>query len=95
MVDDITQVGQVVSSRAGRDKDRFFVVCKVENSIAAVADGKLRKVEKPKRKNLKHLITHPEILVDIARKISEGEKITNSEIRRALANLEMMKNSEL
>ena len=95
MVNNIAQVGQVVSSRAGRDKETFFVVCKVENSIAEVADGKLRKVEKPKKKNLKHLIIYSEIITDIARKFSEGEKVTNTEIRRALADLEMMKNSEL
>ena len=47
--------GSVVKSQAGHDKGRFYVVVKVEGTCAYIADGKLRKLEKPKRKNLKHL----------------------------------------
>lgn len=47
--------GQVVISTAGRDKNNLFVVVSVEGSFALVVDGKIRKMERPKRKNIKHL----------------------------------------
>ena len=40
-------IGSVVLANAGRDKGRYFV--------AYIADGKERKLEKPKRKNIKHI----------------------------------------
>ncbi len=47
--------GSAVRSRAGRDKGRFFAVLAVQDGAALVADGDLRKLDKPKRKNLRHL----------------------------------------
>lgn len=44
-----------VCSKAGRDKGRFFAVLSIEADFAYIADGDLRKIEKPKRKKLKHL----------------------------------------
>ena len=50
-------VGQVVISGAGRDKSRYLVVIETEPGYVYVADGKLRKMETPKRKNIKHLFS--------------------------------------
>ncbi len=49
------QVGSVVCSKAGRDKGRFFAVLSLDGDCAEVANGELRKIAAPKRKNLKHL----------------------------------------
>lgn len=49
------QRGQIVYSKAGRDKGCFLVVLKVEGNRCAVADGKKRRVESPKLKSIKHL----------------------------------------
>lgn len=47
------QIGQVVRSKAGRDKGRVFVVVgKFDDQHVLVADGDLRKIEKPKKKSL-------------------------------------------
>ncbi len=51
----IITVGSVVRAKAGRDKDMFFVVVKTEEGFAYIADGKRRKIEAPKKKNLIHL----------------------------------------
>lgn len=48
--------GMIVNSDAGHDKNRFYVVVKVDSEYAYIADGKRRKLEKPKRKNFCHLI---------------------------------------
>ena len=47
--------GSVVKSLAGRDQDRLFVAVAATDRCVFIADGKERKLEKPKRKNIKHI----------------------------------------
>lgn len=47
--------GMVVKSAAGHDKDSFYVIVDIIDGYAYIADGNLRKLEKPKKKNAKHL----------------------------------------
>ncbi|MCM1328893.1 MAG: KOW domain-containing RNA-binding protein [Ruminococcus sp.] len=47
--------GMIVKSKAGHDKGRFMVITALEGDFAFLADGKERKLEKPKKKRLKHL----------------------------------------
>lgn len=49
------KAGQIVKSVAGRDKNSFYVVMQAAGAEAYIADGKLRKLSKPKRKNVKHI----------------------------------------
>jgi ribosomal protein L14E/L6E/L27E len=49
------KVGTVVISAAGHDKGNMFVAVKLEGDFAFIADGLIRKLEKPKRKRIKHL----------------------------------------
>lgn len=49
------QTGSVVRAAAGRDRDSFFVVTACEKGYCLIADGKSRKLEAPKRKNIRHL----------------------------------------
>lgn len=51
----ILTVGSVVRAKAGRDKDKFFVVVKTHEGFAYICDGKRRKLENPKKKNVIHL----------------------------------------
>ena len=48
-------VGTVVKAKAGRDKDGFFVVVKIDEGFAYICDGKRRRIENPKKKNVIHL----------------------------------------
>ncbi|WBY64221.1 MAG: RNA-binding protein [Thermocaproicibacter melissae] len=73
--------GRVVRSRAGRDGNGFFVVLRSEGRSAVICDGRRRKLEHPKRKNLKHLAATGTVL-------SEDQMKTNREIRRALAQFQ-------
>lgn len=47
--------GTIVYSKAGRDKGNMFLVIKTEDRFCYIADGDMRKVEKPKKKKLIHL----------------------------------------
>jgi len=80
--------GELVMSCAGRDKGRFMIVLKViDDQYVYVADGKLRKVERPKKKKLKHLKVQNKISDFIREKLMNGRKVYNEEIRRALEEL--------
>lgn len=49
------KIGSIVRSLAGRDKGAWFLVVDMRDGYAYVADGRLRKKEKTKKKKLKHL----------------------------------------
>lgn len=81
-------IGDIVLSRAGRDKDRHFVVMSVDGIFAMVCDGDLRKADKPKRKKLKHLKKTDGYSQYIKDKLLEEIKVTNTELRRAISEFE-------
>lgn len=80
-------VGQIVISRAGRDAGRKFVVVRVIDDLyVEICDGDLRKVEKPKKKKIKHLNITDDMAEGLAEKLKSGDRITNAEIRNALVD---------
>lgn len=80
------RLGQLVYSKAGRDKGKvFLVVSIVGDSFVYLADGEMRRLEKPKKKNIKHLHNTGIIAEPIARKLAKGGSVSNSEIKLAIA----------
>lgn len=69
--------GTVVRSRMGRDKGLFLVVLAVQGNEVLLCDGKLRPLERLKRKNLRHIAVTSSVLPDHSLK-------TNREIRKSL-----------
>lgn len=47
--------GLLATSKAGHDKDSVYVIVKEDGDFVYIADGEGRTVEKPKRKNKKHI----------------------------------------
>ena len=75
----------IVKSIAGRDKGKYFFVLAVEDEFFLLADGKIRRIENPKRKKRKHTVFVERSDCRIAEKLRSEEKVTNSELRRTLA----------
>ena len=75
----------IVISRNGRDEGKRFLVIGSDGEYSLLADGKGRRIEKPKRKKNKHLLREDRINDNTAAKLTAGEKMTNNEVRRALA----------
>lgn len=48
-------MNQLVVSLAGHDKDSVYAVVAEEGSMVLLADGRTRTLEKPKKKNQKHI----------------------------------------
>ena len=75
----------IVRSDAGRDKGKLFYVLDTQGEYLLLADGKSRKVESPKRKKRRHVLFVAAEDNRLSGKIRGEEKITNSELRKALA----------
>ncbi|NLY45217.1 MAG: hypothetical protein GX053_04410 [Tissierella sp.] len=80
---DIT-VGQVVMSKAGRDKGRIFLVHDIiDAQYVSIIDGDLRKLDNPKKKKIKHLIVYNTIL-SLKDKFEDNININDAYIRKLL-----------
>ncbi len=78
------QVGSVVLSTQGRDKGMYFVVVATDDKAVYLADGGMRRLASPKRKNPKHLSDSGVKLDAIATKLTDGKKVFDSEVKSAL-----------
>ncbi|OJU16125.1 MAG: hypothetical protein BGN88_03280 [Clostridiales bacterium 43-6] len=72
--------GQIVRSYSGRDKNTFLVITEIRTDCVFICDGKERPLERPKRKNLKHICP-------TNFRLSEKQMATNRELRRAIRDL--------
>lgn len=75
----------IVRSIAGRDEGDLFFVLATQEDFLLLADGKRRRIESPKRKRVKHVAFVAQSDSVVAEKIRSNEKITNSELRKAIA----------
>ena len=75
----------IVKSIAGRDAGSLFFVLATEGDFLLLADGKRRRVENPKRKRLRHVVPTGLDAGAAAERIRSSEKVTNSELRKAIA----------
>lgn len=71
--------GTVVISSAGHDCGRAMMVVRIDGDYIFVADGKERKLEKPKKKNQKH--------VRVTNRAVNPEELTDRKLRRTLREL--------
>lgn len=93
MKDDI-QIGSVVLSTQGRDKGMYFVVTAVGKDLYYLADGGMRKLKTPKKKNAKHVSNSGVVLTSIAAKLTEGKKVFDSEVKSALRQFSQQVNQQ-
>ena len=71
-------VGRVVCSLSGRDKGTFMVIVKEDEAYFYLCDGKERPLERPKRKNKKHIALTNTVL-------EQSSYGTDKQMRKSLA----------
>ena len=87
-------IANLVQATAGREQGKYFFVLETDGEYLLLADGKSRKVEAPKRKKQKHVRFIEENCDSVAEKIRSNEKITTSELRKAIAAYSGKDNSD-
>ena len=75
--------GMVIKSLCGKDKNKYFCVLDKQGDYVLYCDGCVRKLEKPKRKKLKH--------VQVTRVKLQTETLqVNKHIKKALKRLNIV-----
>lgn len=78
------KIGQIVISKAGRDKGCAFVICKIEGEYVFLVDGRLRLIDKPKKKKQKHLQPTKMVSSFLAQGILDGDNLKDADFRAAI-----------
>lgn len=82
------KLGQIVCSRAGRDRGRYYlVVGRPQGRLVQVADGRHRPVARPKVKNIAHLDLTGQVAQEVAARLERGEPVSDLMVRAALAKV--------
>ena len=76
-------MGDVVKSIAGKDRGSYFCVVELKDSYCFLRDGKIHKLDNPKRKSFKHVQKTPYRLQSEALQVNKHLKkaidsLTNS-----------------
>lgn len=81
-------LGQIVRSKQGRDLGKYFLIVELlSDEYVLVADGQTRSIERPKKKNRKHLSLTLQVAEEIAAKLSTDLRVTDEEIAEAVRRL--------
>lgn len=79
-------IGRIVYSKAGRDKDKYFMILDVLNEeFVYLVDGDLRRLERPKKKKIKHLIFTDKICDEVKDIILKGKRLNDATLRKAIS----------
>ena len=75
------KIGDYVLSLAGRDKNKVFLVVNIDKQKVFIVDGKTRKVDRPKIKNVKHVKQISTASAKgIAENIKNGQPVGNKRV---------------
>ena len=76
--------GMMAISKAGHDKGNWYVVSEIGKEEVFLVDGKMKTIDHPKKKKLKHLQPVNEVPEILQEKLQKGMQWTNEEVKRAL-----------
>jgi ribosomal protein L14E/L6E/L27E len=76
--------GQVVFSKSGRDKSLPFIVVDFDENYVYLADGRLRLLEKPKKKKKMHVQICNDIIEEIKSRLEDNLYLNDADLRKAL-----------
>ncbi len=81
-------IGMLVTSKAGHDKDTVYVIVSEDAEYVYLSDGRARSVEKPKKKNKKHIQLIKKM------KLDGKETFTDLNIKRCIKEYQKNKEEE-
>ena len=78
-------IGMLASSKAGHDKTEVYVIVAEDETYVYLCDGRLKPLEKPKKKSKKHIqIIKTNVNDDVQSRLKEGRTVYNEEIKRLI-----------
>ena len=76
--------GYFASSLAGHDKCTVYVIIKADSEYVYLTDGKIKLLDNPKKKKLKHVQVIKKKDSNIESKQKNNITITNEDVKRAI-----------
>ena len=86
------QIGQVVYSKSGHDKGDVQMIVGMEGDFLLLADGRRRKLEKPKRTKKMHVQPTLSVEAEVAAKLQQGAYVLDADIKKALKKYREVRN---
>lgn len=73
-----------VTSKAGRDKDKVYVIKDYDDEYVYLIDGRLRQLDNPKKKKRIHIQPTRTVAHNIINKLRTNEEITDRDVEAAM-----------
>lgn len=80
--------GMYARSLAGHDKGRLYIIIEEMNDIVSLCDGRLRTIEKPKKKKRRHVQIDYTVSPVISDRLEKQKPLRDEDIRKALKEKE-------
>ena len=77
-------IGDIVISSCGHDMGEWYIVKSINEDYVFLIDGKLKTIEKPKKKKIKHVIKTNQTAIEIAQKLVANQYLQNAEVQKTL-----------
>lgn len=81
-------IGCFATSIAGHDHNNIYVIIDADDEYVYLVDGKIRKVNNPKKKKLKHVQLIKRTDNTIAVRINNNVALSNEDIKYAIKNIQ-------
>ena len=81
-------IGCFATSIAGHDHNNIYVIIDADDEYVYLVDGKIRKVNNPKKKKLKHVQLIKRTDNTIAGRINNNVALSNEDIKYAIINIQ-------
>ena len=81
-------IGCFATSIAGHDHNNIYVIIDADDEYVYLVDGKIRKVNNPKKKKLKHVQLIKRTDDTIAGSINNNVALSNEDIKYAIKNIQ-------
>lgn len=82
-------IGYLVKSLAGRDKGTIYVIVDQQKEYVYLSDGKYHPLQKPKKKNKKHVQFIHYQDENITKKLNNQEVVREEEIKRLIKQYDL------
>lgn len=79
--------GMMARSLAGHDQGQNYVILREEGAYVYLVDGRIRTVDRPKKKKKKHIQLMSSIPQELADKLERGAAIRNEDIKRVIGGI--------
>lgn len=76
--------GKLALPKVGHDKNHLYVIVREEEEYVFLADGRLKTIEKPKKKNKKHIQMIKKLPPTVSELLTDMTAVGNLEISRAI-----------